>query len=62
MAGIALVGGANKAMAIDLIDERNNSKMKGFELIYEAREIELPQNVRDGLSQVLSPSPDRSAF
>lgn len=52
LAGIAILGSSQKAMAIDIEDERNKSRMKGYDLIYEAREIELPQNVRDGLSQV----------
>ena len=52
VAGLALVGVSNRASAIDIRDERENSRMKGYELIYEAREIELPQEVRDGLKQV----------
>lgn len=52
LAGVALVGGTNGARAIDLEDERSNSRMKGYDLIYEARELELPQSVRDGLQQV----------
>merc|ERR1712100_29064 len=39
--------------AVDLNDDRN-AKMTGFDLIYEARDLELPQNIRDGLSQARS--------
>ncbi|KAK9797396.1 hypothetical protein WJX73_003240 [Symbiochloris irregularis] len=61
LAGIAILGSSQKAMAIDIEDERNKSRMKGYDLIYEAREIELPQNVRDGLSQArLDPNVTKS--
>jgi photosystem II oxygen-evolving enhancer protein 3 len=36
--------------AVDLFDDRN-VRQKGFDLIYEARDLDLPQNVRDGLTQ-----------
>ena len=52
LAGLALTGLTNQARAIDIEDERNNSKMNGYNLIYEARELELSQEVRDGLKQV----------
>merc|ERR1711977_615097 len=35
---------------VDLKDDRS-AKSTGFELIYEARDLDLPQNVRDGLTQ-----------
>merc|ERR1719456_1320681 len=38
---------------IDLKDDRK-AKSGGFDLIYEARDLELPQNVRDGLTQARS--------
>ncbi|GBF91423.1 oxygen-evolving enhancer [Raphidocelis subcapitata] len=38
---------------IDLFDDRGARK-KGFDLIYEARELDLPQNVRDGMTQARS--------
>merc|ERR1712093_621380 len=38
---------------VDLKDDRK-AKSSGFELIYEARDLDLPQNVRDGLTQVRS--------
>ena len=47
-----MLGGNNSARAIDIEDERNKAKMAGYDIIYEARELELPQDVRDGLKQV----------
>lgn len=45
---------AGKAFAdatpVDLFDDRA-AKSKGFEIIYEARDLDLPQNERDGISQ-----------
>merc|ERR550514_1773631 len=38
---------------IDLKDDRK-AKSTGFDLIYEARDLDLPQNVRDGLTQARS--------
>lgn len=38
------------ATAIDVIDDRK-ARNNGFDLIYEARDLDLPQNVRDGLTQ-----------
>merc|ERR1712023_279586 len=35
---------------VDLKDDRS-AKSTGFDLIYEARDLDLPQNVRDGLTQ-----------
>lgn len=52
LAGLAVLGGSQRAFAIDLEDERNKSRMAGYDLIYEARELELPQEIRDGLKQV----------
>ena len=42
---------ARVANAVDIQDDRK-VRDRGFDLIYEAREIELPQSVRDGLTQV----------
>ena len=39
------------AASIDLFDDRA-AKQKGYDLIYEARDLDLPQSVRDGLTQV----------
>ncbi|GIL52023.1 hypothetical protein Vafri_7985, partial [Volvox africanus] len=45
---------ANKAQAaatpVDLFDDRK-ARNTGFDLIYEARDLDLPQSVRDGLTQ-----------
>jgi hypothetical protein len=52
-AGTCALFAANNARAntpIDLFDDRA-AKKKGFDLIYEARELDLPQNVRDGMTQ-----------
>jgi photosystem II oxygen-evolving enhancer protein 3 len=47
-AGLAL--GA-PARAADIFDDRK-VREKGFDLIYEARDLDLPQNVREGFTQV----------
>ena len=54
LAGFAAVAGlvvAKTANAVDIKDARK-VRENGFDLIYEARELELPQSVRDGLTQV----------
>lgn len=57
VAGLAMTASAN---AIDIQDERK-VRERGFDLIYEARELDLPQAVRDGLVQVRNnPSPRKS--
>merc|ERR1719160_1322999 len=38
---------------VDLKDDRQ-AKFNGYDLIYEARDLDLPQNVRDGLTQARS--------
>lgn len=38
---------------MDLIDDRK-ARAKGFDIIYEARDLDLPQGVRDGLEQARS--------
>merc|ERR1711879_440846 len=58
MAGLALGLGSVAAQSknafavtgVDVKDDRGAVK-KGFDIIYEARELDLPQNQRDGLSQ-----------
>ena len=50
-ASLAVTASAN---AIDIQDERK-VRERGFDLIYEARELDLPQAVRDGLVQVTTP-------
>lgn len=47
-ASLAVVRSAN---AIDINDDRK-VRATGFDIIYEARELDLPQDVRDGLAQV----------
>ena len=42
---------------MDIKDARK-VREKGFDLIYEAREIDLPQATRDGLTQVRPPATD----
>ncbi len=51
---------ARVANAVDIQDDRK-VRDRGFDLIYEAREIELPQSVRDGLTQVRN-SPNHLSF
>eukprot|EP00887_Chlorella_sp_A99_P000481 scaffold17.g481.t1 len=41
---------ASAANAIDLVDDRK-AREKGFDIIYEARDLDLPQNVREGFTQ-----------
>jgi len=62
ISGLALAFAAAGAMQdkaayaltpIDLKDERG-AKAKGFDLIYEARDLDLPVNVRNGLTQARS--------
>uniref|UniRef100_A0A0D6R181 Oxygen-evolving enhancer protein 3, chloroplastic n=1 Tax=Araucaria cunninghamii TaxID=56994 RepID=A0A0D6R181_ARACU len=50
LAGLAVIGTQSPARAIDVFDDRK-VRETGYDLIYEAREIELPQSVRDGLEQ-----------
>ena len=49
MAGVISLT-ALKANAVDLQDERA-VRQRGFDLIYEARDLDLDQATRDGLSQ-----------
>ena len=53
-AGAAALLAAGRADAaaspIDLFDDRA-AKQKGFDIIYEARDLDLPQSVRDGFTQ-----------
>jgi hypothetical protein len=54
VAGIAGLGLAKQASAaIEMIDERD-ARSRGFDIIYEARDVDLPQAQRDGLTQVIS--------
>ena len=52
LAGVAALAAAGSAQAdVTLFDERK-ARERGFDLIYEARNLELPQGQRDGMSQV----------
>jgi len=46
----AAKGASAAATPVDLFDDRK-AKETGFDLIYEARDLDLPQSVRDGLTQ-----------
>lgn len=52
-AGAALLA-APKAQAVTPVDLFDDRKVRdtGFDLIYEARDLDLPQSTRDGLTQV----------
>merc|ERR1711937_348934 len=52
-AGLAAITIANTTFALTPVDLKDDRKAKsmGFDLIYEARDLDLPQNVRDGLTQ-----------
>ena len=49
LGGLAAIS-APAANAVDIIDDRK-AKAKGFDIIYEARDLDLPQGQRDGLFQ-----------
>ncbi len=49
-AALTLSSQAEAATPVDLFDDRK-ARSTGFDLIYEARDLDLPQNVRDGLTQ-----------
>ena len=52
VAGIAGLSLAKQAAAaIDIQDDRD-VRSRGFDLIYEARDVDLPQAQRDGFTQV----------
>lgn len=51
MLGAASLAVVRSASAIDINDDRK-ARATGFDIIYEARELDLPQDVRDGLAQV----------
>eukprot|EP00747_Dinoflagellata_sp_TGD_P152518 gnl/TRDRNA2_/TRDRNA2_177313_c0_seq3.p1 gnl/TRDRNA2_/TRDRNA2_177313_c0~~gnl/TRDRNA2_/TRDRNA2_177313_c0_seq3.p1 ORF type:complete len:246 (+),score=53.56 gnl/TRDRNA2_/TRDRNA2_177313_c0_seq3:81-818(+) len=62
LSGLALAFAAagalqdNAAYALSPVDLKDDRKAKstGFDLIYEARDLDLPQNVRDGFTQARS--------
>merc|ERR1712227_191867 len=50
---LSLTGTAVAVTSVDVKDDRK-AKSNGFDLIYEARDLDLPQDVRDGLTQARS--------
>eukprot|EP01023_Acetabularia_acetabulum_P059150 TRINITY_DN70_c0_g1_i3.p3 TRINITY_DN70_c0_g1~~TRINITY_DN70_c0_g1_i3.p3 ORF type:complete len:204 (-),score=49.75 TRINITY_DN70_c0_g1_i3:156-767(-) len=49
---VGLSAGASLALSsVDLFDDRK-AVAQGFEIIYEARDLDLPQSVRDGMTQM----------
>lgn len=61
-AALSAAVAAPAANAVDLIDDRG-ARAKGFDIIYEARDLDLPQAQRDGLSRPAeTPRSPRSAF
>merc|ERR1719456_2212916 len=54
--GFAAVITSSKTVALTPVDLKDDRKAKstGFDVIYEARDLDLPQNVRDGLTQARS--------
>merc|ERR1711907_171781 len=56
VASLIALTALSEALAVTPVDLKDDRKAKstGFELIYEARDTDLPQNVRDGLTQARS--------
>merc|ERR1719389_857475 len=54
--GLSVVMSCANALALTPVDLKDDRKAKstGFDLIYEARDLDLPQNIRDGLTQARS--------
>jgi len=52
-AALTMSPAAQALTPVDLFDDRA-VREKGFDIIYEARELDLPQSVRDGLTQARS--------
>merc|ERR1711904_647444 len=53
LVALCLTYSASAVTPVDLKDDRK-AKSMGFDLIYEARDLDLPQGVRDGLTQARS--------
>merc|ERR1711976_709324 len=53
IASLAMIKSAVALTPVDVKDDRK-AKSAGFDLIYEARDLDLPQDVRDGLTQARS--------
>merc|ERR1719281_2264001 len=56
VASLIALTALSEAVAVTPVDLKDDRKAKstGYELIYEARDLDLPQNVRDGLTQARS--------
>ena len=50
MAGVVSLTALKAGAQVDLQDERQ-VRQKGFDIIYEARDLDLDQSTRDGLTQ-----------
>lgn len=50
MAGVVSLTALKAGAQVDLEDERQ-VRQRGFDLIYEARDLDLDQSTRDGLTQ-----------
>merc|ERR1712178_453118 len=57
LAAFSLSCSVSAVTPVDLKDDRK-AKTMGFDLIYEARDLDLPQNVRDGLTQARNSATD----
>merc|ERR1712196_303504 len=59
-AGLTLITISSAAVAVTPIDLKDDRKAKsmGYDIIYEARDLDLPQNVRDGLTQARNSAND----
>ena len=51
LAGVLGAALVPPALAADIFDDRK-VREKGYDIIYEARDLDLPQNVREGFTQV----------
>jgi len=60
LAGFAAVVPSKDAFAVTPVDIKDDraAVAKGIDIIYEARELDLPQNVRDGFTQAREAGPD----
>merc|ERR1719281_1436529 len=59
-ASLAILTISSNAFAVTPVDLKDDRKAKstGYDLIYEARDLDLPQGVRDGLTQARSSAND----
>merc|ERR1712176_1648554 len=59
-AGLAHEKAAFAVTPVDLKDDRK-AKATGFDITYEARDLDLPQNIRDGMTQARTSAVDTKA-